>query len=237
MLEDALAYPRRSDDWVATILIGGVLMLLSFLVLPGLVVQGYLLRVLRRVATGDVEAAPSFTEWGELLVDGIRLFVVGIAYSLVVVVPMVVLAAVTSGLAAASPRAAGPVVVVLILASLVLSFVLAYFLPAAITNFAVEDSIGGAFAFGTITDAAISSEYATAWVLALVVGVVGGLVAAALSVVVVGLFVSFYVQVATYFLFARGYARGLGRDEGDAGGEDDAGDEDDDSSDFEFDVA
>ncbi|WP_380681779.1 hypothetical protein [Salinigranum sp. GCM10025319] len=42
-------------------------------------------------------------------------------------------------------------------------------------------------------------------------GVVGGLVGSALSVIVVGLFVLFYVQVVSYYLFGLGFARGLSK--------------------------
>jgi hypothetical protein len=48
-------------------------------------------------------------------------------------------------------------------------------------------------------------------VLALVVGIVGVLVGAALSAVVVGVFVLFYVQVVFYYLVGRGFAAGLAK--------------------------
>ena len=52
MLSEAFAYPRRDDDWLRTVLIGGVLLLFSPLFLPALVVQGYLVRVLQGVVGG-----------------------------------------------------------------------------------------------------------------------------------------------------------------------------------------
>lgn len=45
---DRLArYPTESDDWIVTVLIGGIAMLLSILVVPWFVVSGYLVRDLR----------------------------------------------------------------------------------------------------------------------------------------------------------------------------------------------
>jgi hypothetical protein len=220
MLGDALSYPRNSSDWIPTILIGGVLSVLGILVVPAFVVQGYLLRVLRSAAK-DETAAPSFTDWGGLIVDGIKLFVVNVAYALVVVVPMIGLSVVLGlGNAVASaggePSAAanlltGALGLLFVLVVTLLGIAVGYFVPAAYANFAVEENLGAAFDFSTIFAAATTSEYFVAWLLAVVVGVVGGLLGSALSILVVGVFVLFYVQVVSYYLWGRGFAEGLGK--------------------------
>jgi hypothetical protein len=217
MLGDALSYPRNSSDWIPTILIGGVLSVLSVLVLPVFVVQGYSLRVMRSAAKGE-EAAPSFTDWGGLVVDGLKLFLVSIVYALLVFVPMAVVGVVLGfGSALLSDPASGPSAafgVATLLGFAVVGLfglLVGYFAPAGYANFAVEDSIGAAFDVSTIVAAATTGEYFKAWVLAIVVGVVLGTVGAALSVVLVGVFVIFYAQVVTYYLFGRGFAEGLGR--------------------------
>jgi hypothetical protein len=219
MLGDALRFPRSGDDWLPTVIIGGVLSLLSVFVLPGLVVQGYLLRVLRAGAREDA-TVPSFTEWGTLLVDGLKLVLVSLGYGLAVVLPLVVLSVVLAATAGLGGETTGP----RLLASLVglgvgvvfvlLSLVVGYVLPAAMANFAIEGRLGAAFDVGTVARGAISVEYAVAWVLALVVAVVGGLLGTVLSVLVVGIFVLFYVQISVYYLWGRGFAAGLGRDPG-----------------------
>lgn len=217
MLGDALSFPRGGDDWLPTILIGGVLSVLSVLILPVFVLQGYLVRVLREAA-GDAEAAPSFTEWGELLVDGLKLIAINLAYGLIVVVPGVVGAVVVGGLgvvvgdgSTAGALGVGAVGLAFALVFTLLALVLGYLIPAAMVNFAIEGRMGAAFDFGTLRRGAFTSEYATAWILAVLVGLVGGLVGSALSLLVVGIFVLFYVQVATYYLFGRGFAAGLGK--------------------------
>jgi hypothetical protein len=70
MLTEALEFPFESDDWLQTVLIGGVLPLLSFLILPGILVNGYLLRAVRAGVQGD-ETPPKFGDWTDLLVDRI----------------------------------------------------------------------------------------------------------------------------------------------------------------------
>lgn len=211
MLEDAITFPTRSEDWIQTVVIGGVLSLLGFLILPTVIVYGYLLRAMRAGATDA--PPPSFTEWGELLVDGLKLFVLVLAASLLVTVPVVLLAGI--GMAGAgltgSRIFAGVVGLGLLLVVLAVSLVLAYVLPAAAANFAIEGSFGAAFDAGTVLDGAMTGEYATAWLLALLVGFVGATVGGPLTVVVVGAFLVFYTQVVGAYLIGRGFAAGTGR--------------------------
>ena len=209
MLSDALSFPRSGDDWIPTLAIGGILFILSFLVIPAFVVQGYFVRVLRAAATGETDA-PSFTDWGGLLVDGLKLFVVNVAYSIVLMIPYFALFFLL-GFGSNGGAGAGALLLVLGLVVFVLALVIAYFVPAASANFALEGDFGAAFDFGTIRSAAFTGDYAMAWVLAIVVGIVGGLVGSFLSVLLVGIFVLFYVQVSVYYLFGRGFAKGLGR--------------------------
>lgn len=213
MLGDALSFPRSGDDWIPTLLIGGVLTVLSFLVIPAFILQGYFVRVLRAAATGQTDS-PSFTDWGGLLVDGLKLFVVNLAYSIVLVIPYFGLFFLI-GFGSDGGAGTGILVLALGLVVFVLALVVSYFVPAASANFALEGDFGAAFDFGTIKSAALTSDYAMAWLLALVVGFVGGAVGAALSFLLVGIFVLFYVQVAVYYLFGRGFAKGLGRTGGD----------------------
>lgn len=216
MLEDALRYPLESDDRVSTLLIGGVLVVLSVLILPAFVVQGYLVRVLRSAATGETEA-PSFTDWGSLFVDGAKLFVVNLVYGLVVIVPMAVLGLVAgfgfAGVAngnggSAGVAALGTVTLLLVGLVVLLSLLLAYVLPAAITNFAVQDRLGAAFDFGTIRQVVFTSDYFVGVLLGLVLTTVIGGVASAFSLVLIGIPFLFYAQVVGYYCFGRGFAEG-----------------------------
>jgi len=216
MLSDAFDFPRSGDDWLPTILIGTVLSMLSVLVLPAFVLQGYLVRVLRDAAA-DEPAAPSFTRWGELLVDGLKLLVVNVLYAVIVLVPMGVVLGVIGGVGAlfgdsnAGALFATATGLVFALLAVVIGLLVAYLVPAALANFAIEGRIGAAFDVGTIRRGAFTGEYATAWLLAIVVAVIGGLVGSLLSVILVGIFLLFYVQVMTYYLWGRGFAAGLDR--------------------------
>jgi hypothetical protein len=217
MLNDALRYPTRRDGWIRTVLGGGVLVLLSALVLPAIVLQGYLVRVLR-VATGDVDPAdvrelPPLGDWGTLLVDGLKLTAINLVYSLVVVVPLGLVVAGISVLAGSTGQrgALFAGVIGLAFGSVVLVFglVVAFALPAAAANFAIEGRLGAAFDVDTIRRGAFTPQYVSAWIYATLVAVVGGTIGTALSVAVVGVLLLFYAQVVAAFLFGRGFATGL----------------------------
>lgn len=227
MLGEALRFPIEGDDGLKNILIGGLLVIFGFLLIPIFLVQGYTVRVLR-VAVDGGEEPPSFDEWGEMLVDGLKLFIIAIAYFLVPMVLFLVsmfafvgIASVSSAGGEPAPGAlagAGIVGLLLISVSMLLFVVASYLLPAAAANFARTDEFGAAFDVGTVIDGAFSADYLVAVVFAILVGIIFGTITFVLSIIIIGLlvvpFVSFYSQVATYHLFGRGFAKGLGLDEG-----------------------
>lgn len=229
MLGESLGYPKAGDEWLKTVLIGGVLWLIgAFIFVTLLPVQGYFVRVLRSAANDEREP-PEFDEWGDLFVDGIKMLVVNLVY---VGVPMLLIlfasVFVGVGLLAIGVEGGGAGVATglgllgaLLAIVLVLVFVLAiYFLPAALANFAYEDDLGAAFDLGTIRRAAFTSDYFVALLLAFVVGVTLGLIATVLTFLLVGIFMLFYVQVSIYYLIGRGYAKGLDLEPGGPTGRD-----------------
>ena len=214
MIQDALGYLRTDDDWTRTVLIGGILSLLGVLIVPTILVGGYLVRVLRRTMHGD-DRPPAFDEWETLLIDGAKAFAITLAYGLV---PAAVAAAVVaggllsfsvvggSGAGGATAGGVGVAVVVVgSLLALVLGLLAAYVVPAAIAAFAETDRIGSAFSIAALRPVLTSGTYATAWVTALAVIIGAGLIAGALNAIpvigfVIGGFVGFYAAVTAYYI-------------------------------------
>lgn len=208
MFGDAITYPRSSDDWLTTVAIGGILLFLQFLIIPLFIVQGYYVRVLRNVSRGG-SVNPSFTDWGDMLVDGLKLVIVGIGYGLIIGIPVVILSFLAGGGAIAIGGSGGGAVAVLAsLIALVYAVAVSYVVPAAMANFAVEDSIPAAFDVETLKAVVLTSEYARGIVFGLLVSIVGGIVGALLGFLLIGIFVLFYVQIGVFYCFATGYADG-----------------------------
>ncbi|MFC7071377.1 DUF4013 domain-containing protein [Halobaculum lipolyticum] len=215
MLEDAIRYPLNNDDRLATLIIGGLLVIPGvFLILPIFILQGYLVRVLGSAAAGE-ESAPSFTDWGGLFVDGLKLLVVQIVYGLVLLVPFGALFFVVVGGSALVTGDAGVaalgVVGFLVLGLFVLaSLVVSYVVPAALTNMAVEGTLGAAFDVGAIRTAALSADYLVGVLLGVVLAAVIGSIASPLTALLVGIPLLFYAQVVSYYCFGRGFAEATG---------------------------
>lgn len=80
LLRFSLLYPSR-DGW-QTVLIGGIASLLFWLIIPLFIITGYFLRLTQAAGRGNVEP-PTFDEWWDLLVDGVKLIFVLLPAALV----------------------------------------------------------------------------------------------------------------------------------------------------------
>jgi hypothetical protein len=216
-IDDALTYPMEDDDWTVTVLIGGVLSLLSFLVVPGILVYGYLVQAVRERAEGATQP-PAFEDWGELFVDGVKAWIIGIVYMLV---PLVVFGVTVGGslfaMATGTRAGAGAGLAGLfggLAISFVLSLVFGYVATAAVIHFACTGEFGAGFDFGTLRKLVMSPEYATPWLVSIALFIAANVVVNLLNVipfigsliaVVLSPFATFYVLVVATDLWAGGY--------------------------------
>lgn len=209
MLGEAFDYPRRGGDWPIRVGIGGILVLVgAFVLIPLIVVEGYVYRVLRGTTRGD-HRPPEWEDWIDLFVEGIRMYIIQIAY---VLVPTLLIVAGT--LLAVVEFAGGSdlagVGYALIAVGMLLELVVIYLLPAALSNFASTGQLGAAFDLGTVRRVALSPNYFAPVVISILLGIVLGTVGAVLSLVLVGVFVLFYLQVVIAYLWGRAYVAGGG---------------------------
>ncbi|MFC4359052.1 DUF4013 domain-containing protein [Halobium salinum] len=212
MIENSLNYLRNGDDWVKTLLIGGVLGLLGVLIVPTFIVYGYLMRVLRATMRGE-ERVPEFDDWGDMTVDGLKAFVITLVYGIVpailgtVFIGFGVLTLFTGGSTDSGILAGLGTAGVLfgVLLTLVLSLVAAYFIPAALANYGETGRIGSGFAFGELRPVLTSTKYLTAWAYAIAIAIGASVLVGIVSITGVGAivapFVSFYVGVAAAYIF------------------------------------
>ena len=202
MIAESFRVPFADEGWIKTVLVGSVLSLLGFLIVPALLVNGYLLRVLGAGAASESEL-PGFDDWGGLLVDGLKLVAVVFAYVLGALflgfVGSIAIAAVGSAVGAGEAAR-----LLTFLFGLPLLLVAAYLLPAALTNVARTGRVAGAFDVGVLRQAATSSSYLVAVLASAVIAVTLGTIASLLTLVLVGVAVAFYLQLVVYYLLGRG---------------------------------
>ena len=217
-IEEAVRYPMEREDWIKTILIGGVLLFLGFLIVPAVIAYGYIITAIRDNLEGKAHP-PEFDDWGDLAMKGVYGWIIGIVY---MIVPLII-GAVTFGgsvLAAGSGSQAGAMAGIAgmiggFLITAVLSLLFGYFVVVAIVNFARTGKLGDGFDFETIKRVAFSSEYFTAWLISVGVFIVAGIIGSVLNVIpflgfLMGSFVFFYAQLVAAPIWADGFAAGFG---------------------------
>lgn len=179
IVNDAIRYP--SSDWKKVIILG-VLMIASFVIIPIFLVMGYGFRALKASIAGFDEL-PEFDEWGEMFVDGLKVFVVQIAY---MIVPLIIIFAGTFGsLAMISPSGTitDPTVFTgliggTVIIGVILAIILGLIETIAIAHMAYNDSeLGAAFRFGEILD--VISQIG--WIDYIIWYIVVGLIAAVIA--------------------------------------------------------
>lgn len=213
-ISSAIRYPTERDDWYIAVAIGGVLTVLAFLIIPLILVYGYLVRLMRERLAGGTEP-PAFGDWGDLFVDGIQAWVIGLVYLLI---PILIVVATIGGTVLSVMLGGESVGIGTILGMLgglfvagILALVFWYAAAAGIVNFARTGSLTAAFSMADIKPVLLHRRYAVAWLLALVIIVTAGIIAAMLSAIpvigaIVGAFLSFYAQMVAALLWADGFA-------------------------------
>ena len=209
-VNEIITYPMERDSWMKTVLIGGVLVLFGFLLVPLFAVYGYLVETIRASTAGRPEP-PAFDDWGTLLVEGAQAWVISVVF---LFVPLAVAAVFVGGsaLAVATGGDAGAAVGVgglfagLTLSAL-LTLVFGYLAIIGIVNFAREGRFAAGFDVDVIKTVALNREYAIPWLASVAVIVAVGFVG---MIPLVGWllapFAGFYGAVVAANLWAGGFA-------------------------------
>jgi hypothetical protein len=218
MITDGLSYPVAGDSALSRLVVGTLLSVASFLVLPAIALLGYLVRVLASAAH-DEPAPPAFDNWGKMFVTGLKATVVTVVYGIAplgLVGGLAVSGTFLTGVSGADSPAGLLLGFGLIggLLALVVSFLIYYLVPAALANMAVEGRVGAAFDFGQLAGVLTSGEYLLAWLVPFALSVVVNVVSVLLAITVVGIVfvpvLQFYVQVAAFFMFGRAFGNVTG---------------------------
>jgi hypothetical protein len=164
-LKALFRFPFQGRDWKNRFLIGAGLNLASFFIpiLPSIFVTGYSVEITRRAVAGEEPELPAWDDWGRLAIDGLRAWLVGLVYllpgTLVLVAGMFAyfagILAVPILSESASPDAAGlaglltlgsmGVFFLSLSVGMLLLFLGAIPLPAAIAHFVLKDEVAAGF--------------------------------------------------------------------------------------------
>jgi hypothetical protein len=148
IISDALRY--SFSDW-KKLLIEGFLLILNLTVILAFGV-GYVLRVMKSTLA-DFDELPEFDDWGGMLIDGFKVYIVGIVYFIIPII-VILVGVLGSAVAIKSGNIINPSALVGLGLTFVLSIVLVIifglFARIAIVNMAFYDELGAAFKLGEI---------------------------------------------------------------------------------------
>ncbi|MFA5508314.1 MAG: DUF4013 domain-containing protein [Vulcanimicrobiota bacterium] len=146
------------ENWIKKVLIGTVLHILSFLLVPTWAFMGYFFKVLRQSSEGQEENLPEWDDWGALILSGLK-YSVGMFILFLVPTALMIggggamlmsLIAAFSGKSggAAVGMAGGAMSMGALAIGIILSLLISLFVPALSIRFAETEEIGALFGFG-----------------------------------------------------------------------------------------
>jgi hypothetical protein len=200
----AFTYPRQDPDWLTKWGLAGLISLVP--VLGSILVAGYGVEVTRRVIRDEARPLPEWSDFGNFAIKGLIAVVVGLAYTL----PLILLIACANllplGLSLAGAEANRDVasalttlgsVVYLCCGCLaaVYGLLVALALPAALGRYAATDQIGAAFQFNEVFRLVRAKP--GMFFLVMLVSLLAALVLTALGVIACGVGVAFGAAYAT----------------------------------------
>jgi hypothetical protein len=152
----SLGFVFEDPDWIKKMLLGGVMALLSMVMVGTFLVIGYFLRVIRRAARGEARPLPEWDDWGGIFMDGLLAIGAYLVHVFALMIPLALgfgclfgIAAVGAsghrGNGAALGAVAGIGMLGLYAFFFVVLMALMVYLPAVLTRLAILRRFGAAF--------------------------------------------------------------------------------------------
>lgn len=145
----------ETDDqrWIK-ILIGGVVVLLGFLIIPGIIITGYQVETMRKAANGE-DRLPAWNDWGGYAVRGLLAIAIQLVYALPLLLVACCLGIVASVLNADpnNPNTSATAFLACLgCLAIPLALFAAYVGPAATLRYATTNDVAAGFNFGAVFD-------------------------------------------------------------------------------------
>jgi hypothetical protein len=140
------------------IFILGIITILSSLILPGFLILGYFLKIIKSSIKGSSELS-EFDDWIKMFTDGLKVFVVLFMYSIIPVILILLgvwtvllpMLSVPGSLSVLNPSLAVGLGGGTTLIGIVLEIIVSFIIAIAIANLAYHDELGAAFRFSEIS--------------------------------------------------------------------------------------
>jgi hypothetical protein len=204
IISDAIRYP--SSDW-KKVLIEGVLLILNLTVILAFG-TGYTLRVTKSTLAGYDEP-PEFDDWGGMLIDGFKIYIVEVVYF---IIPFIIIFVGALGLVTAV--ASGIIIspstylelVLTVITGIILIIIFGVFGAIAIANMAFYDDLKAAFKFGEILERISRigwGKYIVWYIITIIIMIVVGIVGDILRLIpYLGFIIALLVVYSYLFMYS-----------------------------------
>lgn len=196
----AFSFVFEDEQWVASILIGGLILLIP--IIGQFALLGYTLETARNVARGNPRPLPQWNTFGEKLGLGFAGFVVSLVYSLPLIVLMALLICVPvfAAAGAQSNEGAGAAIAGSFACMIPLSIIVALLLQpvilAGLVRYLQTGSIGAALQVGEVI--AMVRADPGAWVVLWLISVLCGFIASLGGFVIIGIIFTYPYSQAVF---------------------------------------
>lgn len=153
----AFTYVTEDERWVGKVGIGALVSLLGIVIIPLLLLPGYLVGITRNVMNGVERPLPEWEDFGQLFKDGLAVVVAQLVYTLPFWLVMCVAIFATVGfgsLAEMSEEAAAVGItgtaVLIVCLSFLFAIALFFISPAIVIQYARENELSACFRFGEV---------------------------------------------------------------------------------------
>jgi hypothetical protein len=215
----AFTFVFEDDDWIVKILLAAAILLLGILfswvlliplILALLLLGGYSVEITRRVIQGDPNTLPEWDNWGDMFVDGLKVFVIGIVWGLPTIIVGMCFGFMIAVLGESAEGFTAFLSFLLSCFNIVWAIVMSITLPAAIGHFVANDDLSAAFRFGEVLGLVRDNfvTYLLTFIMSWVAGLIGSLGA---LLCFVGWFVTIpYASFVTGHLYGQAYVEATG---------------------------
>lgn len=158
-VQRAFTFEFEDKQWVTKLLVGVLLSLFAWLIIPAFILNGYLIAIIRKVMDGEDtgETLPAWDNWGKLLSDGFFVTIAQIVYTLPFLLVLGIgfmgtvgfggLSDMNEGIATAGLMTTWGVTGCL---GLLFAVALLFLTPAIAIQYAIKDDFGACFRVGEI---------------------------------------------------------------------------------------
>lgn len=203
----AFTFVFDDPDWIKKVGIAALLLLIP--ILGTLMLGGWAFHLTRNVIRREENPMPDWSDFGDILVKGLQVFVIGFAYAL----PIILISACGGGAIAlfqdGSDETLMSVLSIVNICiscfSMIYGILLAVLVPAALGNFAAKDDFGAAFRFSEVFGLVRTAP--GPYLLVLLGGMVAGLISMlGLIVCIIGVFfTAAYAMAVNGHLYGQAY--------------------------------